>query len=137
MVTAAILSEHRISGHRTVPLGKAGTLSQSHSQAGTASAKTRRLAGPPATRSDRRLAWAPVANASAYTVEIVGGGDLIYSATTRHAYVRVPDRWRRNGRTMTLSAGTYHWYVWPAFGDGAERRQSRKAIVASVLTIAP
>lgn len=137
VVTAAILDEHRMSGDRTVPLGKASTSSQSHSKAGTASIKTRRVAGPGATSSGRRLAWAPVANASTYTVEIVGGGDLTYSATTGHAYVRVPDRWRRNGRTMTLSAGTYHWYVWPVFGNGAEHRQSRKAIVASVLTIAP
>lgn len=137
MVTAAILAEHRMSAHRTVPLGKAGTLSQIPFKAGTASTKTRRVPGPPATSSDRRLAWAPVANASAYRVEIVGGGDLIYSATTGQAYVRVPGRWRRHGRTMTLSAGTYHWYVWPTFGDGAERRQSRRAIVASALTIAP
>ena len=106
VVTAAILDEHRMSGDRTVPLGKASTSSQSHSKAGTASIKTRRVAGPGATSSGRRLAWAPVANASTYTVEIVGGGDLTYSATTGHAYVRVPDRWRRTGRTMTLSAGT-------------------------------
>jgi hypothetical protein len=137
VMTAAILAEHRMSSDRTVPFGKADTSSQSHSKSGTASIKTRRVAGPAATSSGRRLAWAPVANASTYTVEIVGGGDLIYSATTGHAYVRIPDRWRRNGRTMTLSAGTYHWYVWPAFGNGAEHRQSRKAIVASVLTIAP
>ena len=137
VVTAAILAEHRMSGDRTVPLGKASTSSQSHSKAGTASIKTRRVARPAATSSGRRLAWAPVANASTYTVEIVGGGDLTYSATTSHAYVRVPDRWRRNGRTMTLSVGTYHWYVWPVFGSGAEHRQSRKAVVASVLTIAP
>ena len=94
-------------------------------------------AGASGPSSSRSLAWAPVASATGYTVEITGNGEAVYSATTSVPNVRVPDRWRRDGRSMTLSPGTYRWYVWPVFGSGGERHQGRKAIVASVLAIAP
>ncbi len=64
------------------------------------------------TTSGHLLAWAPVANASAYTIEILRGGQLIYSSTTRRANVGIPGRWRRrDGHTITLSPGTYRWYA--------------------------
>jgi hypothetical protein len=94
-------------------------------------------AGASGASSSRSLAWAPVASATGYTVEITRNGEAVYSATTSVPNVRVPGRWRRDGRSMTFSPGTYRWYVWPVFGSGAERHQGRKAIVASVLAIAP
>jgi hypothetical protein len=137
VVASVILAEHRISGHPTEPVGKASMVRQSPSTPGARPAKTRRAAALAATRSGRRLAWSPVANASAYTVEIVGSADLTYSATTRRPYLVIPTRWRQDGRRVTLSVGTYHWYVWPVFGNAARPRQARKAVVASVLVITP
>jgi hypothetical protein len=87
--------------------------------------------------SSRTLAWAPVANASAYVVEIIRNGQLIYSSTTSDPRVSVPGEWQRDGRSMTLSSGTYRWYVWPIIGSGATARRSSRAVVASKLAITP
>ena len=85
--------------------------------------------------SSRLLAWAPVANATAYTVEITRNGESVYSATTSVPNVRVPNRWRRDGHTMTFSPGTYHWYVWPVVRSGTTTRKLPAAVVASKLEI--
>ena len=92
-------------------------------------------AGVSAAPSSRVLAWAPVANATAYTVEITRNGESIYTATTTTPNVRVPNQWRHDGRTMTLSPGTYHWYVWPVVRSGTTTRKLPTAVVASKLEI--
>jgi len=93
-------------------------------------------AGVNGAPSGRSLAWAPVANASAYAVEISRNGESVYSATTSVPHVRVPNRWRRDGRTMTLSPGTYRWYVWPIFRRGATTPKFPSAVVVSKFEIA-
>lgn len=93
-------------------------------------------AGVSEAPSSRLLAWAPVANATAYTVEITRNGESVYTATTTTPNVRVPSQWRHAGRTITLSPGTYHWYVWPVVRSGTTTRQLPAAVVASKLEIA-
>ena len=94
-------------------------------------------AGVGGSPTSRVLAWAPVANATGYTVEITRNGESIFSTTTSVPHVSVPSHWRHAGRTMTLSPGTYHWYVWPVVHSGTTTRRSTTAIVASNLQIAP
>ena len=104
------------------------------------SSPARSAAAPQITgsgRSSRLFAWASVASAKAYTVEITRNGKTVYSATTSVPRVRVPSRWRRDGRTMTLSPGTYIWYVWPVFHSGTTTRNLPPAVVASKFTITP
>lgn len=126
VATSAIYAERLTSGHRNAQIGNAA--SRAVTQHATANA---------VTASGRLFGWPPVADASAYTVEIIRSGELIYSHTTRAPNVRVPDRWQRNGRSMTLSPGTYRWYVWPVFGSGAGSHRGRGAVVAATLKIAP
>ena len=92
-------------------------------------------AGIGAAPSSPWLGWPAVAKASAYAVEITRNGKSIYSATTSVPHIRVPGRWRRDGRTMTLAPGTYRWSVWPIVLDGATTRKVPPTVVASKLEI--
>ena len=103
----------------------------------TAATSTARQAGTSGAPWSRLLVWAPVANAAGYTVEITRNGESVYAATTSVPRLLVPSQWRHNRRTVTLSAGTYRWYVWPVFRSGTTTRRSFAAVVASKLEIAP
>ncbi|MGZ6662524.1 MAG: hypothetical protein ACXVHL_34935 [Solirubrobacteraceae bacterium] len=81
------------------------------------------------------LGWPAVAKAAAYAVEITRNGESIYSATTSVPHIRLPGRWRRDGRTMTLAPGTYRWSVWPIIRVGATTRKYPPTVVASKLEI--
>ena len=93
--------------------------------------------GVRASASSRVFAWGPVANATGYTVEITRKGESVFSAATIAPHISVPTHWRHAGRNMTLSPGTYDWYVWPIVRSGTTTRTSTTAIVASNLEIAP
>jgi hypothetical protein len=69
----------------------------------------------------RRLAWAPVAGASGYRVEIFRGARRVYVANTTEAFATV----------RTLRPGEYRWYVW-SLRDG---RRSTGAIVQASLDV--
>ena len=71
-----------------------------------------------------------------YAVEITRDGESVYAATTSVPRLLVPKHWQHNGRTVTLSAGTYRWYVWPVFRNGTTTRRAFAAVVASKLEIA-
>jgi hypothetical protein len=83
----------------------------------------------------RDFAWAPAARAVGYDVEIRRRGAVIYSASTTEPRLHLPNRWMHAGGAVTLSAGTYTWYVWPVVGTGATRARG-PAIVATTFTIA-
>lgn len=87
---------------------------------------------PAITSSGHVLAWAPVAGAAAYDVEIRRGSNVVYSTRTLATHVRVPAHWQRGSRSRVLSPGTYHWYVWPLTATGS--RQSA-AIVATTFVV--
>lgn len=92
-------------------------------------------AGVGAAPSSPWLGWPAVAKASAYAVEITRNGESIYSATTSAPHIRVPGRWRRDRRTMTLAPGTYRWSVWPIVRVGTTTRKFPPTVVASKLEI--
>jgi hypothetical protein len=82
--------------------------------------------------SGRTFAWAPVAGARSYVLEVVRSGDLVYTRTTSATNVRVPARWRRAGESLTLSPGRYTWYVWPVFGHGGGEHRGAAAVAATL-----
>lgn len=83
----------------------------------------------------RLFGWVAVKNARAYTVKFTRNGKTVYSATTSVSQIRVPASWRRGGRRMTLSPGTYRWYVWPVYRGVTTKQTISAAIVASKLTV--
>lgn len=54
-----------------------------------------------------RLSWKPRAGAAYYNVQIFYKGTRVRIAWPRHAWLRLPRK--------ALHAGTYVWFVWPAF----------------------
>ena len=87
----------------------------------------------PATKTPvpRRFAWAPVAGADAYRVEIFLAEARVFSAISKTAQLTVPGRWRLGGKLHTLTAGEYRWYVWPITSG----RRSQNAVVQATLTV--
>jgi hypothetical protein len=106
------------------------TPTSSHARAATPAPPT--ADGAPA---GRLFGWVAVKNATAYTVEFTRNGKIVYSATTSVSQIRIPASWRRGGRRMTLSPGTYRWYVWPVFRGVTTKQTISAAIVASKLTV--
>ena len=82
----------------------------------------------------RDFAWAPVAGARAYDVEIRRGESIVYSTRTTAPHVRVPARWTRGGQTFSLTPGTYQWYVWPLERSGTGVRRG-PAVVATTFAV--
>jgi hypothetical protein len=57
------------------------------------------------TRSSRDRAWASVARATAYHVEILRGGERVFVTTTTKPRVRIPASWDLGGRPYRLRSG--------------------------------
>jgi hypothetical protein len=87
-------------------------------------------AAPPAAGS-RRLVWAPVEGAVSYRVELFRGDRQVLRETTRTPAVDIPARWKHQGRTESLTPGTYRWYVWPVLSSGP----AAKAVVQADLVV--
>jgi hypothetical protein len=79
----------------------------------------------------RRFAWAPVPESTAYRVEIYRGSDRVFGATTGRAHIAIPATWKSRGRAHRLGPGEYRWYVWPIV-DG---KRAATAIVQAKLTV--
>jgi hypothetical protein len=79
----------------------------------------------------QRFAWAPTANADGYHVELFRQQVKVFATNTRRPNVSVPARWSFEGRSRTLAAGEYRWYVWPVIAG----RQAGRAIVQARLTV--
>jgi hypothetical protein len=88
-----------------------------------------------ASPGGRDFAWAPAAQAVGYDVEILRGGAVLYSKSTTAPRLHLSNRWTYAGRAITLSPGTYRWYVWPVVRTDASRARG-PAIVATTFTIA-
>ena len=67
--------------------------------------------GPPV------LAWAKVAGASYYNVQLFRLGRKILSAWPTHTWLRLSRSWTYDGRAYRLNPGTYQWRVWPGVGS--------------------
>ncbi len=65
------------------------------------------------------LAWAKVAKASYYNVQVFHRGKVL-SLWPKSPRVRMPREWTFGGRGYRLGPGLYRWYVWPGFGERAK-----------------
>lgn len=63
-----------------------------------------------------RLSWTPSAEATYYNVQFFRGGEKVLDLWPRGSSVRVPVRWRLDGRLRCLAPGVYRWYVRPGLG---------------------
>jgi hypothetical protein len=79
----------------------------------------------------QRFAWAPVADASGYHVELFRGSKKVFAADTARPALTVPRRWTYAGRPQELEPGVYRWYVWPVTAG----RRAVRATVQAALTI--
>jgi hypothetical protein len=64
------------------------------------------------------LSWRAAPGAVLYNVQLFRGSRKILSAWPRTAALRLARRWTYGGRKHRLAAGTYRWYVWPAYRHG-------------------
>jgi hypothetical protein len=75
-----------------------------------------RLAKPPLLR------WLAIKGADYYNVQLFRGTTKILTIwPLKHQYA-LRRTWKFGGRKITLTPGTYHWYVWPGFGARAAVR---------------
>ena len=79
----------------------------------------------------RRFAWAPVAGADAYDVELFLGAQRVLSRRTTTPQLDIPPSWQYLGRRFTLVRGTYRWYVWAV----ASGKRAATAVVQSRLVV--
>jgi len=61
------------------------------------------------------FAWAPVAHAAYYNVQVFHNGKVL-SLWPRQPHVAMPRTWTFGGKKYRLAPGLYRWYVWPGFG---------------------
>ena len=86
---------------------------------------------PAAASKTRRFAWAPVAGATGYHVELFRGADRVLAQDTKEPVLELGSTWRYEGRTVQLTPGTYRWYVWPVTTSG----RATQAVVQAKLTV--
>jgi hypothetical protein len=68
------------------------------------------------------LTWRKVARAKYYNVQVYRGKVKVFSRWPTRTRLQLQSRWKFQGRTRKLTAGTYRWYVWPGYGSPAARR---------------
>ena len=68
------------------------------------------------------LVWRATRGATYYNVQIYRGGRKVLSAWPSRPRLQLKTRWRYNGRVFRLTPARYTWYVWPGFGNRADRR---------------
>jgi len=77
----------------------------------------------PGARLGRRdsllFAWKGAKKADYYNLQLWRGRQKVGSWWPSSPRLRLPSRWRSEGKTRRLKRGTYTWYVWP--GRGARR----------------
>jgi hypothetical protein len=88
----------------------------------------------PASGIARTLAWAPVASASGYQVELFRGSDRVLQKRTTEPRLDIGPTWRHAGKTFSLEPGSYLWYVWPLLEGGT---RGEVATVRAKLVIGP
>ena len=96
-------------------------------------AKTTTPKKKPATTvpEPRRFAWAPVAGAVSYHVELFRGNDRVLARDTTQPVLELGPTWEHEGRVMRLTDGSYRWYVWTVKESGRDPQ----AIVQATLTV--
>ena len=77
-----------------------------------------------AVHAPPRLTWAKVPKATFYNVQLYFRGRKILSAWPSAARLGLKRSWSYADQRFTLKKGTYHWYVWPAFGPHSKSRSA-------------
>jgi hypothetical protein len=75
-----------------------------------------RVAKPPLLR------WIATKGADYYNVQLFRGTRKILTIWPLKSQLALHRTWKFGGRKITLTPGTYHWYVWPGFGARAAVR---------------
>jgi hypothetical protein len=75
-----------------------------------------RVAKPPLLR------WIATKGADYYNVQLFRGTTKILTVWPLKSQFALHRTWKFGGRKITLTQGTYHWYVWPGFGARAAVR---------------
>jgi hypothetical protein len=75
-----------------------------------------RVAKPPLLR------WIATKGADYYNVQLFRGTRKILTVWPLKSQFALHRTWKFGGRKITLTPGTYHWYVWPGFGARAAVR---------------
>ena len=78
---------------------------------------SKRSIGPGAT-TVRTLAWAPVAGATGYELQLFRGAKRVFVTRTTRPRLTLPERWRYVGRVVRLEPGRYRWSVWALSSGG-------------------
>jgi hypothetical protein len=92
--------------------------------AGNATTATTSAATPPITAKSPppklsklpTLRWKPRSGAKYYNFQLFRSGHKILSAWPTKNHYTLRKSWPYSHKTYTLSAATYHWYVWPGYG---------------------
>lgn len=89
------------------------------------------VAKAPAAVPPRRFAWAPVAGATGYHVELFRGPNRVFATETAEPALELGSSWQYQGRTTRLTPGSYRWYVWPVTKSG----RATEAVVQATLAV--
>jgi hypothetical protein len=81
------------------------------------------------------LAWAKVAGASYYNVQVFRGTHKVLSTWPRRPSLRLRRTWKYEGKTVRLARGKYRWYVWP--GHGAPKAAKYGALLGGNTFVVP
>jgi hypothetical protein len=113
--------------------------------AGNATTATTAATTPPAVtgkgRTDPRsaarrklptLRWRARRGARYYNFQLFRAGHKVLSSWPTRNHYTLHRSWRHRGRTYTLKAGTYRYYVWPGYGPRAAHRYGRLLTKGSV-----
>jgi hypothetical protein len=79
----------------------------------------------------RRFAWAPVAGASGYRVELFRGDSLVFAAKTDRPEITFPAKWKFDRRVSQGEPLAYRWYVWSIVSG----QRTTRAIVQARLVV--
>ena len=63
------------------------------------------------------FAWKPARNTRYYNLQLWRSGRKVGSWWPSADRLRIPSRWRSEGRAQRLQRGRYTWYVWPGRGS--------------------
>jgi hypothetical protein len=94
----------------------AGNASRGVSTVVSASALLRMPADGARVRRPPRLLWSGTLGATFYNVQLYRGSQKVLSTWPRKSAVQLATRWTYAARSFRWKKGSYHWYVWPAFG---------------------
>jgi hypothetical protein len=72
-----------------------------------------------------RLRWRRIKGADYYNVQLYRGARKILSVWPHLNAFQLHHSWTYRGKKRVLSAGAYHWYVWPGYGRRSRHRYGK------------